>query len=172
MRNGIRIGGVFDLVCLGPDGREKWRERAHNIVTNEGLNHILDAVLHGATQITTWYVAPVESNTSPAAGLTYATPTFTESTAYDEANRVAYNEAAAASQSITNSANPASFSINATKTIYGAALVGGGSAPTTKGDTAGGGTLLCYALLTASKSVASGDTLNITYTLSAADDGA
>ena len=172
MRGKVKLGGTFELVCFGPDGKEKWREKADNIITNEGLNHILDAVLHAATQITTWYVIPVETNTAPAAGMTYATPSFTESTAYSEGTRQAYVEAAASSQSITNSASPAAFSINATKTIYGAALVGGGSAPTTKGDAAGGGTLLCYALLTASKDVSSGDTLNITYTVSAADDGA
>jgi hypothetical protein len=61
--------------------------------------------------------------------------------------------------------------MNATETIYGAALVGGGSGATTKGDTAGGGKLWCAAQFASSKNVDSGDTLEITYTLTSADDG-
>jgi len=169
---GFKAGGYFEVVCRDKQGNIKWRELAENIITNEGLDAILDVMLHAATQITTWYVALVESDTSPAAGLTYAVPTYTECTAYDEANRQEYEEAAASSQSITNSANKATFTMSGTKTIYGAALVGGGTGAATKGDTAGGGTLLCYAKFSASKSVEDEDTLEVTYTLSAADDGA
>jgi len=152
--------------------RLMWTEEVHNIVTNEGLDHILNVVLHGATQITTWYCTLVESDTAPAAGMTYATPVYTESTAYDEATRPEYEEAAASSQSITNSANKATFTISDTKTMYGASLVGGGTDPTVKGNTAGGGTLLCYAKFASSRSVVDDDVLNLTYTISAADDAA
>jgi hypothetical protein len=103
--------------------------------------------------------------------MTYATPTYTESTAYDELTRPAYNEAAASSQSITNSANKAVFTISGTKTMYGASIVGGGTAASTKGDTAGGGTLFCYAKFDNARAVYDNDVLNLTYTISAADDG-
>jgi len=172
LKQQLRLGGMWDIICRDKDGNQKWRETVHNLVTNQGLNALLDIMLHGSTQITTWYVAIFEDNHTVAAGDTYATPGYTECTAYTEANRQAYVEAAASGQSITNSANPAVLSINATKTVYGAALVGGGSGATTKGDTAGGGTLLCAVQFAAAKSVESGDTLSITYTLSAADDGA
>lgn len=171
-KNGIRIGGIFQIECFDHLGRLNWSEKAQNLVTNQGLNHLLDVLAHGTTQINPWYVVIFEDNHTPAAGDTYATPGYTESTAYDEANRPEYQEAAASGQSITNSANKATFTINATKTIYGAALVGGGSAASTKGDTAGGGTLLCSVQFSSSKSVEDDDTLNVTYTLSAADDGA
>ena len=167
----VKLGGVFELECRDKHGKLKWIEKAPNIVTNQGLNAILDIMLHASTQITTWYCAIVETNTSPAAGLTYAVPSYTECTTYDEATRPAYVEAAASGQSITNSANKAVFTMNATKTLYGAALVGGGSAATTKGDTAGGGTLLCYALFSSSRAVVAADVVNLTYTISAADDG-
>jgi hypothetical protein len=193
-RSGINLIGRFRTECLRPYDpvlarriREKfgsdspeyraiprylaWEEENHNIVTNEGLDAILDIMFHGSTQITTWYCALVETDTSPAAGMTYATPTYTESTAYDEATRPAYNEAASSSQSITNSANKATFTISGTKTMYGAAIVGGGSAPTTKGDAAGGGKLFCYSKFTSERSVVDDDVINLTYTLSAADDG-
>jgi hypothetical protein len=171
-RSGAKFKGIFQIECRDKNGNLKWIEDICNLVTNEGLDAILDIMLHGSTQITPWYCLLVESDTAPAAGMTYATPTFTESTAYDEATRPEYEEAAASSQSITNSANKATFTINATKTMYGAAIVGGGSAPNTKGNTAGGGTLFCYAKFSSSRSVVDDDVINLTYTLSAADDGA
>jgi len=174
-----KLRGMFHWECWRPYkedhgivfARKQWEDDFHNIITNEGLDHILNVILHGSTQITTWYCGLVETNTTPAAAMTYATPSFTESTAYDEATRPAYNEAASSSQSITNSANKAVFTISGTKTMYGAALFGGGSAATTKGDAAGGGTLLCYALASPSRSVVDNDVINLTYQLSAADDG-
>lgn len=167
----IRFGGRFLVECFDKSGNLKWKEDVHNIVTNEGLNALLNIMLHGSTQITTWYCLLFESDTTPAAGTTYATPVFTESTAYDESTRPAYNEAAASSQSITNSANKAVFTISGTKTMYGAALVGGGSAPSTKGDTAGGGTMFCAAKFSSARSVVDDDVINLTYSISAADDG-
>lgn len=155
---------------------EHWRggqllsvTRDRNICTDEGLDALLDIMFHGSTQITTWYIALFESDTTPAAGTTYAVPVYTECTAYTEAARQAYNEAAASSKSITNSANKATFTMNATKTIYGAALVGGGSAPTDNTDTAGGGTLYCASQFGASKSVVNTDVLKVTVTITAAD---
>jgi len=140
-----------------------------NICTDEGVNAILDIMFHASTQITTWYVLIFESNTTPAAGTTYAVPVFTESTAYDESTRPEYVEAAASSKSLTNSANKASFTINATKTIYGGALVGGGTDASTKADTAGGGTMFCASLFGASKSVIDDDIIRITITINGAD---
>jgi len=165
----MRLGGLFHVECRDRHGTLKWIEDAKNIMTDEGLNSVLDVMLHAATQLTTWYVAIFEDNHTPAAGDTYAVPGYTESTAYDEATRPEYEEAAASGKSITNSANKATFTINATKTIYGAALVGGGTDADTKGNTAGGGTLLCSAAFDSSKSVEDDDTLEVTYTLTAAD---
>lgn len=171
LQSKTRIGGLFKLECLDKNGRVKWVDEVHNLITNEGLDHLLDVLLHADTQVDPWYLAIFEDNHTPVAGDTYAVPGYTECTAYDEATRPAYVEAAASSQSVTNSASPGTFTINATKSVYGAALVGGGSAPGTKGDAAGGGTLLCAVSFSSVKNVESGDTLNVTYTLSAADDG-
>lgn len=166
----LLVGSRWDVECFDKLGRLKWAERnLKNIVTNEGLDAILNIMFNAATQITTWYVAVFESNTTPAAAHTYAVPVYTECTAYDEATRQAYVEAAASSQSITNSANKATLTFNATKTIYGAALVGGGSAPTTKGDTAGGGTLFCSVLFAASRAVVATDVLKVTITITSSD---
>ena len=104
--------------------------------------------------------------------MTYASPSYTETTSYDEGTRPAYNEAAASSQSTTNSANKAVFTISATKTMYGASLVGGGTNPTGKGDTTSGGTLLCYGKFGTSRAVIDSDVVNFTYTVTSADDAA
>jgi hypothetical protein len=140
-----------------------------NLCTYEGLDALLNIMFHASTQITTWYIAIFEDNYTPVNGDTYATPGYNESTAYDEATRPAFVEAAASSRSITNSANKASFTISATKTIYGAALVGGGTGASTKDDTAGGGTLYCSSKFSSSKAVEDDDVLKITVTLTAAD---
>lgn len=172
IKSGAKFRGFWKAECYDKHGNLKWVDESENLVTNEGLDAILDIMLHASTQITTWYCVMFENNHTPAAGNTYAVPGYTETTSYDEATRPAYVEAAASGQSITNSANKATFTISATKTLYGAALVGGGSAPTTKGDTAGGGTLLCCVQFAASRAVVDDDVVNLTYTVSAADDGA
>lgn len=159
----LLLGGVFHGQHIR-DGEviDEWDD--HNLVTDEGLNHLLDVHFHGETQITTWYIGLFEGNYTPVAGVTAATITAasTESTAYDEATRVAYDEAAAASKSITNSASKATFTINATKTIYGAFLASASAKSATSGK------LFSAARFASSKSVVDDDQLLITYTFTAA----
>lgn len=162
------IESIWDVECYRA-GEKIWHETNKNICTDEGLNALLNIMFHGSTQITTWYIAIFETDTTPAAGTTYATPVYTESQAYDEATRPAFVEAAASGKSITNSANKASFTMNATKTIYGAALVGGGTDANTKADAAGGGTMYCASKFSSAKAVESADVLKVTVTLTAAD---
>jgi len=140
-----------------------------NVCTAQGLNHMLDSTFHGSTQITAWYLLLFESNTTPADGTTYATPVFTESTAYDEVTRPAFTEAAASSKAITNTAAKATFTMNDTKTIYGAALVGGGTDANTIGDAAGGGTMFCASKFSSSKAVVATDVLQVSCTITLAD---
>ncbi len=166
-----RIGSIWAVEHYDLFGRLKSLETGiRNIVPDEGLDAYQDIMGNAATQITTWYVVLFESNTTPAAGHTYAVPVYTEvNAAIDEATRPEWVEAASSGGSITNSANKATFTFNALKTAYGATLVGGGSAPTTKGDTAGGGTLLCSVKFGTAKPVVSADVLKITVTLNATD---
>ncbi|MFA5429842.1 MAG: hypothetical protein WC329_01630 [Candidatus Omnitrophota bacterium] len=142
-----------------------------NIITDQGLNHFLNAVLHGETQISPWYCLLFEDDYTPDGGETYAVPEFTESTAYAEATRPEYVEANSTAKSTTNSANKAVFTANASKTWYGAALVGGGTDASTKGDAAGGGKLLCAGKFGTAQPVISGNVVNLTYTVTSADAG-
>jgi len=152
-------------------GKLIWREDVGNIIPDAALNAILDILIHESTQITTWYLILYEDNFTPDGDETYAVPGYTECTAYDEATRPEFVEAAAASQAITNGANPGVFTISATKTIYGFGLVGGGTDPNTKGDTAGGGTLLSVARASTNRPVVDNDIISLIGTLNAADDG-
>ncbi len=161
------FGGVFTL--------EHWRagellhkEEVFNLVTTEGMAHILDVMLHGDTLATsTWYIGLIADNTSPIIGDTYASPGFAEAAGYDEATRVAYDEAAATGTTIvltTNSANKATFTMDgADPTIYGAFV----ASNSTKDDTvAAGAVLLAAKLFSSPRAVLDDDQLLITYQFS------
>lgn len=158
-RSGLRIGGVFGFELVRR-GRviDRWVE--DNLVVNQGINHILNVAFNAATQVATWYIGIFEGNYTPVAGDTAAgfPAAATESTAYAESTRVTYVEATSTSQSMTNSASPAAFTINATKTIYGAFM----SSVSTKSATTG--TLVAATRFATSRSVINLDVLNVTYT--------
>lgn len=166
MESKAKLGGVFTLTCFDAKGREKWSDTMHNLVTTEGLQHILDILFVSATtQVDPWYVGLTDSAPSAAAGDTLASHGgWTELTEYTEAARQAYVDVRS-SQTVTNAASKASFAINDTATCGGAFLC--------SASTGTSGTLLCVAALTGGdRSVISGDTVQVTYTFSAADDGA
>ena len=163
-------GSRWNFECYDKEGNLKWAElNRPNSITNEGLDAWLNIMFHGATQITAWYIIPVETDTTATTALTYAVPGFTEWDGYSELTRQAFVGAAASSQSITNSANKAVYTSTETKTLYGGALVGGGTDADTKNDTAGGGTLFCYSKFSAGKPVESTDTFKIYCTISIAN---
>jgi hypothetical protein len=113
-----------------------------------------------------WYIGlyGAASSNNPAAGDTMALhPGWTEITPYSNASRptATFGTASTSDPStISNSASPAQYTINATATVGGAFLVNNN----TKGGSSG-------TLFSASdfqspgdRTVASGDTLNVTYT--------
>ena len=170
MKSKLKIWSIWDFVLKDKNGKilKKWTER--NLCPNEFLNDALGVVFDSGTQKTAWYMVLFENNHTPAAGDTYAVPGYTECTAYDEVNRPTVNFAVPATQSITNSANQAVFTMNATRTIYGAAIVAGGTAADTKGDVAGGGVLGPVSQFTGgAESVIATNVLNVTVTVSVAD---
>lgn len=133
----------------------------HNLIPTEGRNSILDIYLDAATQITTWYMAPFEGNYTPLATDTAANvvANSTECTAYDEATRSAITWGEPSSGSLDNSASVETFTISATKTIYGAFIV----SVSTKSATTG--TLCSISRFSASRAVVDNDVLNVTATV-------
>ena len=170
VKSGAKFRGVWEIEVLDKKGGKIIsKSRCENILTDQGLNKLLNVMLHAATQINPWYCVMFEDDVTPGAGATYAVPTYTETVAYTEGTRPEYNEAESTAKSTTNSANKAVFTMNATKTLYGAALVGGGGSPTVKGNVAGGGTLLSAGRFAVAQPVISGNVVNLTYQITASD---
>lgn len=160
----LGIFSIWDLECYRK-GVRVWDASYHNVMTTEGRNGMLNATFAGGTQITSWYILLFESETSPDVDTTYATPVFTECTAYSESTRSLYVPATPASGLITNAASKGTFTFTADKTIYGGALVGGGTAASTKGNVAGGGTLMCAAQFSDTKQALVDDILRVTVSI-------
>lgn len=145
--------------CYDKHGKLKWREIVRNLVTTEGGNDILTQYYKGSAYTAAHYL-----------GLTGGSPTFaladtlashagwTEATPYS-GNRptLTGNWGTAASKSLATSA-AISIAITATATV------GGGFIATAASGTAG--TLVGGGAFSADRSVASGDTLNVTPTAS------
>jgi len=150
----------FDLTARDKDGNILWSETAHNIVTNGGLNDILDKYLKGSTYSASWFVG-LKGTGSVAAGDTLAShDNWSEITAYAD-NRKTATFGTVASQSVDNTASPAVFAINDTATIAGAFLC--------TASTGTSGVLYNVADFTAPRSLGDGDTLTVNVTLTAAD---
>jgi len=162
--------GKFTVQCLDKDGKLKWELESKNLVVNVGLQYMAGVALTSTTQITSWYIGLYGAGASnaPAAGNTMSSHgTWTEETGYSNANRPTATFVAATNANpsvVTNSASPAAFNINATATIGGAFL----TSDNTKGGTTG--TLFSASDFTSpgDRSVVSGDTLNVSYSLSLA----
>ena len=163
-RSGVRMGGVYKFVCRDADGNIKWTDETHNLVTNQGLQHILDTVFSGGTAVDPWYVGLADNSPSFAAGDTLASHGgWTEFDEYT-GNRQAYVETRS-SQQMSNSASTADFPITGAGGGVGGAFLASAATGTS-------GTLLCGAALSGgNRTVANGDTVSVTYTFSAADDG-
>ena len=166
LADGLTLHGHYDVVCLGPDGREKWRDTIENVVTTGGKNLLLTKFLTGASYTAAVYMGLKGTGTA-VAGDTQASHSAwnevggTNAPAYT-GNRQTPSFAAASGGSIATSA-AVSFAITSSGTVAGAFINEGGSA--TKDDTTA--TLFSAGDFTGgSKTVSSGDTVNVTYTLS------
>ena len=162
IRAGFKIGGYFNIECKDSDGNVKWVENAHNLFTDEGLNDILDQIFSDGAQDATHYLGLKGAGAALAADTLTTQANWTEFTDYT-GTRITWVEAGVSSQTITNAASPAVFPITGAGTIAGAFLTN-----VTSGTA---GILFCAVDFTSSRTVGSGDTLNVTYELSAADDG-
>jgi hypothetical protein len=164
----VAAGGVFTVQCIGADGQVKWEENLKNLVVNQGLQDMNTQYFKGVTYTATWYLGlygAAASNNPTASDTAASHPGFTEIVPYSNATRPAATFAAATTADpsvITNSASPASFSIDATATVGGAFLI---SDNTKSGST---GVLFSASDFAApgDRAVSTGDTINVTYTFS------
>ena len=162
--------GVYKIQCHDKDGNLKWEDTAPNLVVNGGLQDMNAKYFTGSSYTAAWYLGlyGAAASNNPAAGDTMSSHAgWTEVTDYSQSTRpvCTFGTPTTANPSVaTNSASPATFSINATTTVGGAFL--------TSNNTKGGTTGTLYSAADFSspgdRSVVSGDTLSVTYTLSLA----
>lgn len=168
LTEGVRGGGVFTVECRDKDGNLKWTAKSPNLVVNVGLQDMNTKYFTGSSYTATWYIGlyGAASTNNPAAGDTASSHAgWTEVTAYSQASRptATFGTATTADPSvISNSASPATFSINGTTTVGGAFLISN----STKGGTTG--TLFSAADFQSpgDRAVVNGDTLSVTYQFS------
>ena len=140
-------------------------EYTHNLVTNEGLDHVLDVELNALAALAVWYFTGFSDNITVLASHDYAAPGTTEITTSDveEAVRETMNFNAASSQSIDNVGTVAQYKADQTFTFYGGQIMAGSSA---FGDATDDAVHIYWAgkLFGTAKSMILDDTVDLTYT--------
>ena len=155
----IDVKGVFKVICRAADGSVRWEDDLSNLVVTVGKNDLLNQYFRGSVYTAAFFVG-LKTAGSIAATDTMASKSWTEITAYSNATRPAFTAAVPAAGSTDNSASPAVFNINGTSTVGGCFI--------TTNNTQGGttGTLFSATDFAVARSVLSGDTLTVTYTIS------
>jgi hypothetical protein len=166
---GAEAAGFYTVKCFDPHGEFKWSAEIHNVVVDGGQDNLLDVTLNAGTQITVWYIGLTDGSPTVAETDTIGSHSgWSEVTAYDEANRQTCSFGSVSSQSVDNSASPATFTISTNSTTIGGAFL---VSDNTKGGTSG--TLYSVGAFTGGdKTADDGDTLEVTFTATMADDGA
>lgn len=156
----FKLSGVFLAECFDKDGNLKWRDSFDNLVVNEGLQEAIDSTLLGGTQDSTWFLGLTTGTPVFAAGDTLASHAgWTEFTTYTGTRQSWVG--VRSGQTATNSASVAAFPITGTATVGGGFLCGvtsGTAGVLFSGSAFSGG----------NRSVESGDTINLTYSVTAA----
>lgn len=157
----------WNFKAKDPNGVLLWEDFIkENLITNVGLDNILDVCFSAATQITSWFIGLTDGTPTVAAGDTAASHAgWVEVTAYDEAARQSFTDGGVSGQSVDNTASPAVFTISTNSTTVGGGFLISNS---TKGGTTG--TLMSAGAFTGGdKTLDDNDTLSVDLTITAAD---
>lgn len=145
----------FQFECLKPNGEVRWIDDSQNLVVTAGKNDLLDKYFKGSAYTAAWKLGLKGTGTVSATDTLASHATWSEITPYS-GNRpsISFGTSSAGS----NTATAVSYAITSTATVVGAFVT----------DQATGTTGVLYSAsdLAASRSVLSGDTLNITLTVS------
>lgn len=156
----ISVTGNYTVECFDASGNLKWSEHIKNLVVTAGKNNMLDTYFSGSSYNAAWYLGLVDGASSPtynAADVMSSHAGWSEFTSYSESTRPAPSWGSASSGSKATTAT--SFSISGSGTVAGAFM----TTNNTKSGTTG--TLYSAGNFTGgSRTVSSGDTLNVTYT--------
>lgn len=148
---------TYHVQCIGPSGQEKWAETIENLVTTVGKTDLIDKYFKGSSYSAAWYLGLKGTGTAVVGDTLASHSGWSEVTPYS-GNRPAITFGTTSGGS--NTATAVSYSINASATVAGAFVASAASGTSgtlySAGDFAEG-----------SRTVASGDTLNVTLTVSA-----
>lgn len=158
----VKMKGIWRWECIKPDGKLRFEDEAENLITTAGCVKLFDATFKTGLASPLWYIGLIATNTTfLIADTTASHGTWTDSVPYSNATRPAWTPGSitgTSTVSVDNSGSPAAFTINAGATVLGAFL--------TDLSTKSGTTGVLYAEVSfTSRTVVSGDTLNVTYTL-------
>lgn len=146
---------TYKVECDGPDGKVKWTETFENLVTTAGKTDIVDKYFKGSGYTAAWYLGLAGAGTKAVGDTLASHAGWTEITAYT-GNRGAITFGTTSAGS--NTATAVSFPITGTATVAGAFI--------SSVATGTSGILYSVGDFAASRSVLSGDTLNVTMTVS------
>lgn len=171
----VGLEGVYVATCYDANGNEKWSDTIENLTTNVGRANLMDSYfgntgggaivmgLGGANGSATFTPAYADTQASHAGWFEVGganAPTYSGTR-----KTPSFSAATTANPSVLATSAAVVFSMTSSGTVYGAFINVGGS--TAIDNTTG--TLFSIGAFTAgSKTVTSGDTINVTYTLSAA----
>jgi hypothetical protein len=161
------ISGYYVVECFGSDGQLKWKDDIHNLVTTVGKNLTMDTILGnaaaGAVVMGLKGAGTPDVADTQASHVTWLEVGLANLPTYSGNRKTPSFSAASGGSKTTSSA--VVFSMTGSGTVAGCFINIGGSA--TIDDTTG--TLFSAGDFTAgSKTVTSGDTLNVSYTATAA----
>jgi hypothetical protein len=161
-QDSIEVKGSFKVICRAADGSVRWEDELSNLVVTVGKNDLFNKYFGGSAYNAAFFVG-LKTAGSISAADTMSSKSWTEITVYSNGTRPAYTAGTAVAGSTDNTASPAVFNINGTATVGGCFIVTGAGANTIGGTT---GTLFSATDFAVARSVLSGDTLTVTYTIS------
>lgn len=163
IKSGVISKGLYHVTAFRADGSVKWIEKIPNQVVYDGLNHFLDVVFHGGAQTATWYIGLKEAGSVTTADTLPSHVGWIENTNYT-GDRKEFVETAPTGQSINNTANKALFVANSDgNTIAGLFLCSAATGTT--------GILWSAGDFATPKTLDTDESLQVGYTINAADDG-
>lgn len=147
----------YHIECVGADGEVKWVEDIDNLVTTVGKTDIVDKYFKGSAYTAAWFLG------LKGAGSAVVGDTLASHGGWAEVNPYTGNRPAitfGTTAAGSNTATAVSYAI----TLAGPTTVAGAFVASV--NTGTGGTLYSAGDFAASRSVVSGDTLNVTITVS------
>ena len=148
---------IYHVECRDKNGKIKWTEKIENLVTTVGKTDIVDKYFKGSTYTAGFFCGLKGTGTAVVGDTLASHAGWAEVTPYS-GNRPAITFGTTSAGS--NTATAVAFTINATQTVAGAFIA--------TVNTGTSGTLYSAGDFGASRSVISGDTLNVTLTVSVA----